>query len=219
MNNIYKKIKNTMLILTAALFFITACSTSKPDISYGFMQLVLYQGDAGTEEYFTFFIVGEDEDGSENLDELYLYHDKEQLRWKLTSNDWISYVQDGRTWIGTRSIAAHSGLKLPRGVFRAVLVNKGGERGEREFIFDANARYPFPQFDVNNEMYNIKSQWPSNHLLCFDRSGNYTSTVELTSLSGSISQLNLPNTVRSVALWAQDEVYFTSALTNVVTIR
>jgi len=201
------------------VFFSISCSTSKPEITYGFMQLVLYQGDIGPVEHFSFFIIPEDEDGFENLDELYLYHDKDQLRWKISSEDWISYTQDDRTWIGTRSIAIQDGLKLPRGVYRAVLVNKGGEKGEREFTFDAQVRYPFPEFTVADGMYTVKSQWPSNRLVCYDRAGNYTSTVEVSSFSGSISQLNLPSAVRSAALWAEDPAYSTSAFTNAVTVR
>jgi hypothetical protein len=201
------------------IFFSVSCSTSKPEITYGFIQLVLYQGEKGPVEQYSFFVIPEDEDGFENLDELYLYHDKDQLRWHIKSDDWISYAQDGRTWIGSRSIVVQDGFKLPRGVFRAVLVNKGGERGEREFTFDAEVRYRFPEFEVNDGSYTIKSEWPSNHLVCYDRAGNYTSTVEVSSFSGSISQLNLPTAVRSAALWAEDPVHFTSAFTNVVPVR
>ena len=217
--NLFKMKPIFFAAVISLIFFSVSCSTSKPEITYGFIQLVFYQGEKGPVEQYSFFVIPEDEDGFENLDELYLYHDKDQLRWHIKSDDWISYAQDGRTWIGSRSIVVQDGFKLPRGVFRAVLVNKGGERGEREFTFDAEVRYRFPEFEVNDGSYTIKSEWPSNHLVCYDRAGNYTSTVEVNSFSGSISQLNLPTAVRSAALWAEDPVHFTSAFTNVVPVR
>jgi hypothetical protein len=205
--------------VTAAFFLLpVSCSTSKPEITYGFIQLVLYQGETKPVEQFSFFILPEDEDGLENLDELYLYHDKDQLRWKLTSSDWVTYTQDEKTWIGTRSVSVRDG-GLPRGVYRAVLVNKGGERGERDFTFDAEVRFSFPSLEIADGNYTITSQWPANRLVCYDRSGNYITTVESPPLSGRVSQLNLPSSVRTAALWAEDPAYFCSAFTNVVAVN
>ena len=204
--------------LAAVLLLTVSCSNSKPEITFGFIQLVLYQGETQPEEKYSFFILAEDEDGFENLEELYLYHDKQQLRWHIKSDEWTSYVQDGKNWIGSRSISMNEG-NLPRGVYRAVLVNKGGEKGERSFTYDADARFPFPEFEIEEGYYTVKSQWPSNRLVCYDRTGNYSSTIELPALFGSVSQLNLPSTVRSAALWAEDSSRFCSAFTNAVPVR
>jgi hypothetical protein len=205
-------------LLSAVFLLSVSCSKTQPEISYGFIKLVLYQGETKPVENFSFFIIGEDSDGFENLEELYLFHDKEQLRWHFKSDEWISYSEGDKTWIGSRSITMHEG-SLPRGVFRAVLVNKGGERGERNFTFDAVIIYPFPQFEVENGFYNIKSEWPSNSLVCYDRSGSYITTIPLGLLSGSISDLNIPAAVSTAALWADDASIFCSAFTNVVPIR
>jgi hypothetical protein len=205
--------------LTAAAFLLFgACSTSKPEIVYGFIQLVLYEGENDPVEHFSFFILPDDEDGIENLDELYLYNDREQLRWQIRSDEWVSFTEDNKTWIGSRSISIHDG-SLPRGQYRAVLVNKGGERGERYFTYDAPVRHNFPQIVIKDGRYTITSEWPANRLVCYDRAGAYVTTVTPPSLSGSVSQLNLPNTVRTAALWAEDPAYFCSAFTNVVNVR
>jgi len=206
----------TLVVFTFALSI--SCSTSKPDIPYGFIQLVLYQDLKEPNERYSFFIIAEDNDGIENLNELYLYHDKEQLRWHITKDEWISYAEGDTTWIGTRGIAVKDG-KLPSGVFRAELINKGGERGERKFTFDGSARYPFPELTVENGYYTIASEWPVNRFICYDRVGEYATTVVLPSLSGSVSQLNLPSSVRTVALWSEDPSNFCSAFTNVVSVR
>ncbi|MDR0487353.1 MAG: hypothetical protein LBG91_03810 [Treponema sp.] len=207
------------LFIFAAAVLSVSCSRTKPEISYGFMELVLYQGDTKPEEYFSFFIIPEDEDGLENLDELYLYHDREQLRWVIKSDEWIEFTQNGQTWIGTRGIAIQDDMVLPRGVYRAVLVNKGGEKGERNFTFDAEVRYPFPELEIADGQYRVTSRWPDNRLVCYDSGGNYSTTVELQSLTGSVSQLKLPSNVRTASLWAEDAERFCSAFTNAVSTR
>ncbi|MDR0323593.1 MAG: hypothetical protein LBI12_03995 [Treponema sp.] len=200
------------------LVLLFSCTNSKPEITYGFLQLVLYQSDTGPRENYSFFIIAHDDDGIENLDELYLFHDREQLRWQIKSNEWVYHTQDGRNWIGTRSITTADGA-LPRGTYRAVLVNKAGESTERHFTFDGNVRFPFPEIEVNDRAYMVRSSWPVNRLVCYDNTGNYISTVELQSLSGNLSDLRLSANARSVALWAEDTANFCGAFTNVVPIN
>ena len=215
MNLVSKKIP---LVLFLALLLSVSCTNSKPEITFGFLQLVLYQTEGGAREQFSFFVIPEDEDGLENLEELYLYHDREQLRWKIESDEWITHTQGERTWIGTRSIAVRDG-GLPRGLYRAVLINKGGESAERTFTFDGTVRYPFPEVEVADGKYTVRSLWPVNRLVCYDRSGSYSTTVELSSLAGNVSDLNLPSIIRTAALWAEDEDNNTSAFTNVFSLR
>jgi len=205
----------TLILLSAVLT--VSCSRTKPEIAFGFIKLVIYQGDPDPVERFTFFIIPEDDDGIENLDELYIYHDREQLRWKIKSDEWIKLTHEGKDWIGTRTLSVRDGT-LPRGVFRAVLINKGGESSERSFTFDGNVRYSFPEFTVTDGLYTIKSDWPDNRLICYDRSGNYISTVNPGKKTGSVSELNLSQSVRTVALWSEDEENFCSAITNAATV-
>jgi len=217
---IYVKIKYIVSLFAIFLLLVSmtvSCSRTKPEIAFGFIKLVIYQGDPDPVERFTFFIIPEDEDGIENLDELYIYNDREQLRWNIKSDEWVKTTHDGKDWIGTRTLSVRDGV-LPRGVFRAVLVNKGGESSERSFTFDGNVRYEFPEITVTDGLYTVKSDWPVNQLICYDRSGNYIMTAKLEKKSGSISELNVTQSVRTAALWSEDEENFCSALTNAVLI-
>jgi hypothetical protein len=209
------------LCFGAALLILASCSRTEPKIAYGFIELVYYQGSERPEERFSFFVIPEDDDGIENIAELYLYHDWEQLRWQILPEDWVSFEQDGQTWIGSRSIAMAGGESLPRGQFRAVLVNKGGERSERLFSFDApeEPRYPFPFIAVGEGRYRVDSNYPVNRFICYDEQGNIISTLTLDTIEGRISDLDIPAEVRAVALWAEDPVYFTAALTDVAALR
>ena len=214
-------VRKTFLPFSLFLFLAFSCSRSEPVISFGFIELVYYQDEEKPLERFSFFIIPEDDEGIENLEELYLYHDREQLRWHITCDDWISYVHEGTTWIGTRSIAIDKDERLPRGQFRAVLVNKGGEKSERNFTFDApeDPRFPFPALEISGGRYRADSAYPTNRLVCYDEQGNFVFSAILTNLSGSILDLGIPSQARTAALWAEDTQYFTSAFTYVTPLR
>jgi hypothetical protein len=218
MKKIILMISITIFVFLTAVFSVS-CTRSAPEITFGFIKLVLYDGgESGPQENFSFFILPNDEDGMENLDELYLYHDREQLRWQIKSDEWLRSTHDGKEWIGTRAITVTEG-SLPRGVFRAVLVSKGGESSQRIFTFDGNVRFPFPELEISDGFYTVNSGWPVNRLVCYDGSGNYSTTVTLTELSGNISQLRLPPAARTAALWAEDEANFCSAFTDVLPLN
>ena len=220
MKTISGKMQNAAFLLCAVTaLFSVSCSRTKPEISFGFIQLVQYEAETRPLERFSFFIIAEDEDGLENLEELYLYNDREQLRWLVKSDDWITIINDGVTWIGTRSIALLNNESLPLGQYRAVLVNKGGEKSERYFSFDSQVRYPFPSLAISEDRYTVNSDWPNNRLVGYDGEGNYVSTVEIWELNGLVSELRFPSNVRTAALWAEDPDRFSSAFTNVVSVR
>jgi hypothetical protein len=210
------------VLFCSALFLgFLSCSRSEPSIEFGFLELVYYQGESGPEERFSFFVIPQDDDGVENLEELRLYHDREGLCWTLSGDDWIRHDEENRSWIGSRSIAMSGGEALPRGQYRAVLVNKGGEKSERNFTFDAPAdsRFPFPVLEIKEARYQVESRYPVNKLVAYDSQGLPVQTLPLGDLSGSIASLNLPSQVRALALWAEDGEYSTSALTMMVSIR
>jgi hypothetical protein len=205
-----------------ALWLFAACSRTAPKISFGTLRLVYYNvGREPGGELFSFFVLPEDDDGFEDIADLYLHHDREGLVWHITSDDWITFDIEGKTWIGSHRIGMVEGEGLPRGQFRAVLVDKGGERSERNFTFDAPAdpRYPFPYFAVEFGRYTADSKYPQHYLICYDEGGNYVMTRPLENLAGSLEELNLPSGVKGIALWADDEEYRTSALTAIVPLR
>jgi hypothetical protein len=211
------------LLLVPALYFFVSCSRTSPEISFGTLRLVYHasgQGDAA-EERFSFFVLPEDDDGLEDIADIYLYHDQDGLVWHITSDEWLTFDIDGKTWIGSRQISMVDGEGLPRGQFRAVLVDKGGERSERNFTFDApeDPRYPFPYFSVEQGRYRFESNYPEHYLICYDGGGNYVTTQPIENPEGSVAELGLPSGVTGAALWADDEEYLTSALTDIVILR
>jgi len=210
--------------LIAALLLLqgfSSCSRAEPRILYGFMEKSYHWGTERPERRYSFFILSEDDDGIENLSELYLQHDREGLRWLITSEDWVHFEEGGRNWIGSRHIAMRDGASLPRGQFRAVLINRGGERTERNFTFDVPevSPHPFPSLYIEGGLFRINSRYPVNRLISYDEQGNIVQTITLTASEGYISDFNFPRSVIGAALWAEDPLYRISALTQVVAVR
>ncbi|MDR1287382.1 MAG: hypothetical protein LBK08_07215 [Treponema sp.] len=216
-----------LVLAQVFLAVFASCSRSAPEIRFGFIELVYYQdtGEGGNRggrpfERYSFFVIPEHDDGIEDLSELYLYHDREGLRWKISSGDWVQYEENGKTWIGSRAIAMNGDENLPRGMYRAELFSKGGEHSERTFTFDAPEEpYPFPSFFAGGGEYRIDSQYPVNRLVLYDGEGGYVNTIVPGERSGPLFSLDLPGSVRSAALWAEDPEYRTSAFTAVVPVR
>ena len=208
------------LICVVPLFW-SACSNSEPRIVFGSMELVYYPGERAPVERFSFFIIVEDDDGTDNLDQLRLYFDRDGLEWILNSDDWILHEEDGKTWIGSRAVAMTGDGVLPRGQYRAVLINKGGKKTERLFTFDAPPYppYPYPVFSIEGDKYLIDSAYPNNFFIVYDQQGNVLRTIPVTLTHGDVSDLRLPNSARLLALWAQDSEYHTSVLTEALPLR
>jgi len=148
-----------LLLLCLIMAFIS-CSRTEPRIPFGFMELVYYPGETIPQEHFSFFVIAEDDDGMENLSELRLCHDREGLEWIIDNEEWIHHEENGKHWIGSRSITMGAGETLPRGQYRAVLINKGGERSERIFIFDIpeDPLYPFPVLRIEDGRYRVDTR-------------------------------------------------------------
>ena len=221
MKSLYLRFIGIFLTLCLIPVFLS-CSRAPPEIVFGFIELVYYSGRDGVpEERYSLFIIPEDDDGVDNLSELYIYHDREGLRWLITSDDWIVHEEEGITWIGSRSIAMIDNGPLPRGQYRAVLFNQGGESSERRFTFDGplTPPHPFPSFTINNETFQINSQYPVNNFVGYDQQGRVVQTLNVTALEGAVWGLRLSNTVRSLALWAEDPEFRISAFTDAVPLR
>jgi hypothetical protein len=206
----------------AILFFcFLSCSQAAPDIKNGILEMVRYENGGRPVERIAFFILPHDDDGFDDLEELWLYHDWEGLSWHLTNKDWIKETVDGETWIGSRAIAMEDGLPVPRGQFRAVLVDKGGNRTERLYAFDTPPELykRFPSLIIENDKYIINSEYPEQNLIIFDNEGNYLSTVIPPSLQGEVSALGLPSRAESLALWTKDSARAVSAFTDIVALH
>jgi hypothetical protein len=195
-----------------------SCSQSAPRIDSAFLRLTYRQGGV---EGLSFFVLAADEDGSLDLEELHLLNDRAQLYWTLTAKDWITEERVGETWIGTHSLTMPDGEKFPRGPYRIVLADKGGDRAERTISLDPplSPARAFPSFSAAGGRYRVSSSYPANSIVAYDEAGAAVRTVVLQAREGRIADLDLGPTARSIALWAVDEESGVAALTDPMSLK
>jgi hypothetical protein len=217
------KLCGRTLVLAACFVFtvFVSCTRSSPTIAYSTMALNYIEGDTGVTPSLSFFVLASDDDGYEDLDELRLYSDYEGLLWTFTAEDWTRHDESGNTWIGASNIAMAGGEPFPSGQYRAVVIDKAGERSERIFGFDVPEipRFSFPKLAVTEGVYTITSEYPENYFLCYGEDGAYRRYAKLESKTAEILSLRLSSDILSVALWAYDPERSTSALTKTVAIH
>ncbi|GMO50483.1 MAG: hypothetical protein Ta2G_08040 [Termitinemataceae bacterium] len=202
--------------------FLSFCSRAEPSVAYSFMQLVLYEDAAGNfVPHITFFVLATDDDGVEDIDEIRLYNDFEGLMWKVRSDEWTLLADGTNTWIGTKDFVMPASESVPNGEYRVVVIDKGGDQGSRTFGFDgvSQNRYPNPKLTIADGMYTIESLYPKNSFLCYNASGEYRNTFELSSKTGIVANLPFGGDIISVSLWAQDSENSISALTRQKALR
>ncbi|MBB6478392.1 hypothetical protein [Spirochaeta isovalerica] len=117
-------------------FFIFSCSGKAPEVSQIWWQLNIEEdhGKGEMTESLSLFVHGEDEDGEEDLESLYLINDEHQLFWEIRSDEWNEYSEQSIKWIGSNGILAPGEGHFPDGEYRVLLIDRAGERDEKEFF-------------------------------------------------------------------------------------
>jgi len=110
---------------------------------------------------------------------------------------------------------------LPRGAYRAVLVDKGGARVERSLAFDdaSVTAHGFPVLRIDGGRVSVQSDYAEHQLLAYDEKGATVKKVRLDSTQALVAELKLPPAARSVALWAEDPVTGIAAFTDSVPLQ
>jgi hypothetical protein len=220
MGNVSFRLRFCVLALLAVLA-LDSCSQAAPRLVAVSLRLVYYRTGAAVSERLSCFVLADDDDGEADLEELRIINDRAQLYWTLKSSDWLSVVKTGQTWFGSHAISMPEGMRFPRGTYRIVLVDKGGERNERTVAFEAPivSERPFPTLSIEDGSYIVTSNYPKNLLVTYGASGAILRSLELTARSGKIADLSLGPNVHSIALWAEDEGSSVAAFTQSVTIK
>ncbi len=192
--------------LFLALVLVIGCSQSSPEIlSYSF-KLVRIQGTDGEfNEYISFFVLAQDEDGIADLDELYLINDDAQLYWHLNRDNWTWIQKSGENWVGAHHLQFLSDEQLPETRWRVILIDKSGERDEQDLR--VSIKHPSqdrPEIHFYQNDYEISSSWDGHTLIAYDEAGKQLGVFEVKKTAGKIRELKLPEDSFVLALWAED---------------
>jgi hypothetical protein len=162
---------------------LVSCTGKPPKVNVLSYQLDLFRSGEGRGgdpyERLSVFAQISDEDGIKDVDAVYLINDEAGLFWKLTPADWSQKDQNGESWIGTNGFTMADYNPFPRGSYRFLVIDKGGERDEREFKLSAGATTAsrMPSLDVSSAQVVIKSEFDKTVLYVLDKAENAMKTI------------------------------------------
>jgi hypothetical protein len=123
-------------------------------------------------ESLSVFATIRDDDGLENVGELWILNDDSAMAWKLTDADWIKVAEGADAWIGASALASPELSGMPRGSYKLVVIDLAGQRAEREFrVSGSFPDRPAPTIAFSGGELAIGSTWPETIVLAFDGTG------------------------------------------------
>ena len=159
-----------VMIIVLMAFSTTGCGSKMPEISAVEWRLETRSPESGfVYESLSVFASIKDDDGLDNISELWVRNDEAALAWKLTDVDWIKTTEGGDTWIGGSSLTTPEMTGMPRGTYRFVAIDVAGQRAEKEFQVSGGfpERKP-PSISFSDKTIAINSSWPETLVLAFD---------------------------------------------------
>ena len=138
--------------LVAVTLFLAACTPRPPEILRveGEVRLVTDREADREYEQLALFVEGEDPDGFDDLDEVVLLNDASGLYWRIDRSAWV-VTREGR-WIGSAALTMPLVSAFPRGEYRVVLYDAGGNSQETNvFLEDPRQPVPSPEVAINQE--------------------------------------------------------------------
>jgi hypothetical protein len=177
------------VLAALAALAVAGCGGKPPEISVVEWRLETRPAESGPAyESLSVFASLKDENGLDNIVELWVLHDDSALAWKLTNADWIKATEGGDDWIGGSSLTTPELAGMPRGGYRLIAIDAAGQRAEKEFRVSGS--FPdkkAPSVSYSGEKLTIGSPWPETLALAFDGTGALIASPEARALASSLS--------------------------------
>jgi hypothetical protein len=172
---------------------LSSCAVNPPGFVSTSHRLVVHplDGAGQREERLSFFASLRDKDGIGDIEYLYILHDESELFWTLTLDNWIRREESDSVWLGSNGLEPGDEGLMPRGRYRAVVVDKAGERDERIFNLSApvTADYALPVLRRTGSQLTLESPYQVNTLFFLDPAGNPVKTVGINPGTSSLDVL------------------------------
>jgi hypothetical protein len=185
------------LILVIAGF--SSCSKEPPEINDLFKEIVMFKDVERNTVYqkLSVFVLASDADGIEDIEKLYVINDEKDLYWEADQNTFAKPLLNSQTWIGINSVSMNDYSPLPRGEYRIVVTDLGGESAERSVQIDyvdfTNKDIAFPLVSIGKDDIGITGKSTDYIIWLYDLSGNYLDLVYYTGKKVSINAILLKN--------------------------
>jgi hypothetical protein len=191
-----RKVVGTRIFLIIAailLHALSSCSVNPPGFVSTSHRLIVLgtDGTGEREERLSFFASLEDQDGVADIEFLYVIHDEAELAWTLTVDNWIRRDEGSTIWLGSNGLQPGDDVLMPRGRYRAVVVDKAGERDEVIFSLSAPATkaYALPAIRRDGSQLTLVSPYQVNTLFFLDPADNPVKTVGINPGTSSLDAL------------------------------
>ncbi len=141
-----KNIPSMSILGLGVFFFILSCSSADPiiyDFKWQLQALQDQEGKSGSniKERLLIQLLADDDDGFEELYEIYVINDKSELYWRIISDEWKTVYFDQKQWILLSNIEVNDFTSLPRGEYRILLRDLSGYSDEKSFMLNDNVKY------------------------------------------------------------------------------
>lgn len=166
-----------VLVLASLL---ASCGSEPPGIISAEWRTETRPARQGDYESLSVFVNVGNMDPRLELESITVTNDAEGLSWKLTDASWTVQKTGADTWVGGADLASADYKALPRGQYRIIVTNLGGQRAES--LFELGVRtstLPIPQLKPGTGTVTLVSAWPENYLLAYDAAGNLVTAKEL----------------------------------------
>jgi hypothetical protein len=188
----------------AATFSIVACGGKPPEVSAVEWRLETRPSERGSPfESLSVFGSIKDEDGLDNIEEIWIVHDESSFAWKLTSAEWTKAEEGTDNWIGGSSLATPELGPLPRGKYRLVAIDAAGQKAESPFELAGdfpNKTAPSLSYSSKEGSLSVRSDWTETLALAFDAAGSLLSTVAAPTNTTTLAELFGDDIVDRIAL-------------------
>ncbi len=140
-----KSILQYVIVLFSCIYgFLTiSCSGADPviyDLQWDLQSFKEYPSQ-DVYERLVLHILADDDDGFDEIYELYVINDDSERYWRITQDEWDILTLANLDWIAINSIVSEQYEKLPRGEYRVLILDYSGFRDERNFFIT----YEYPQ--------------------------------------------------------------------------
>lgn len=173
-----------------AAFLLSACGSKLPEITAVEWRIEMRPAKLGAYESLSVFATIQDDNGIDDIQELWVVQDHERLAWELSGANWTKRSEGSDTWLGAAALVRADYRPLPRGDYRLVAIDAAGDRTEKNFSIQGS--FPGlapPSLSRSNDKLTVSSVWPETLVLAFDAAGQLLSSRPAPQAASSLEEL------------------------------
>jgi len=176
-----------------------SCKKEPPQIMQEHTQLNLFKDTEKNLVYqkLTLFVLITDPNGLDDIDKIYFINDELNLFWEADSHSLNKALLNNQTWLGINSISMNDYSLLPKGEYRFLVVNLGGEIAETivpiNYIDFKPESIIFPSPVITQESIDITGKQDDYLIWVYDMKGNFLETESFTGGKIYVNQILAKN--------------------------